>query len=260
MATIRERRPGVWESGSSPVAGLTASPRRPLAHRPRRQAGRPTSRRLAGRGSAPSAGRDLSELLDEWVVQNLATWAPASARDQESRVRSIKRDTIRVDAAGPAVRWATWSAGTQGSASGGRATLASRTLTAVRAVSAEAQRWGWVFSQNVAVAVPGLGAAKRAPSEAMLAGRGARRHLLLLLRTHPAAALRPSAWLCETGARRAEALALAVGRCSDLRPLTIDWAAEIVRVPGSGLLKDGYAATKTVKLPWRWRSTMTRWR
>ena len=44
--------------------------------------------------SAPSGGRTVSDVLDAWVEQNLDTWAPSSARDQQSRVRGIKKDPI----------------------------------------------------------------------------------------------------------------------------------------------------------------------
>ena len=36
----------------------------------------------------------MSDVLDAWVKQNLDTWAPSSARDQQSRVRGIKKDPI----------------------------------------------------------------------------------------------------------------------------------------------------------------------
>ena len=85
---------GCGRSGSSPVAGLTASPRRPRA-RCAAASGTPSESPPRWTWVArPRRAATSSELLDEWVVQNLATWAPASARDQESRVRSIKRDAI----------------------------------------------------------------------------------------------------------------------------------------------------------------------
>jgi hypothetical protein len=43
----------------------------------------------AGPGRAAPAGRLVSDVLDAWVQQNLDTWAPSSARDQQSRVRGI---------------------------------------------------------------------------------------------------------------------------------------------------------------------------
>ena len=47
-----------------------------------------------GAGSASPADRKVSDVLDAWVDQNLDTWAPVSARDQQSRVRSIMKDKI----------------------------------------------------------------------------------------------------------------------------------------------------------------------
>ncbi len=47
-----------------------------------------------GPGRATPAGRSVSDVLDAWVEQNIDTWAPSSARDQQSRVRSIKQDQI----------------------------------------------------------------------------------------------------------------------------------------------------------------------
>ena len=32
-------------------------------------------------GTAKPAGRSVGEVLDEWVKQNIDTWAPSSARD-----------------------------------------------------------------------------------------------------------------------------------------------------------------------------------
>ena len=49
-------------------------------------------------GRAPSAGRDLSELLDEWVVQNLATWAPASDAPTPAAPRGAQTAGVAGDA------------------------------------------------------------------------------------------------------------------------------------------------------------------
>jgi DNA-binding transcriptional regulator YhcF (GntR family) len=48
----------------------------------------------AGAGSASPAGRNVSEVLDAWVDQNLDPSAAAPSRDQQSRVRSTKQDKI----------------------------------------------------------------------------------------------------------------------------------------------------------------------
>ncbi len=239
MATIRERRPGVWEvrvfTGRGPDGKPTQTSRTVSG-------GKRDAQRVAASldvGRAPSAGRDLSELLDEWVMQNLATWAPASARDQESRVRSIKRDGI---ASVPLARLSVadlerWHARLRkrGMGDAGIKNLHS----VVRAALAQAQRWGWV-TQNVA-SLTRVRAAKRPPREAMTLDEV---HAVI----SAAAEIDPAAVLAfrlaaVTGARRAELAAL---RWTDARQghLTIDSAAEIVRSPGSATeVRD--AATKT---------------
>jgi hypothetical protein len=47
-----------------------------------------------GKSRARSAGRLMGDVLDAWVSQSLGTWAPSSARDQQSRVKTIKADAI----------------------------------------------------------------------------------------------------------------------------------------------------------------------
>jgi integrase len=94
VATIRERRPGVWE-----VRAFTG----------RDERGRPTqvsrtvhgTKRDAQRIAAeltlrPSnaARRTVADLFDLWVEHNEATWAPASRRDQTSRAALVKTDPI----------------------------------------------------------------------------------------------------------------------------------------------------------------------
>jgi integrase len=91
----------------------------------------------------------VSDVLDAWVEQNLDTWAPSSARDQQSRVRSIRKDQIaRVPLARLSVvdveRW--------------HSRLRRRGMLdagirnqhgVLRAALSQAERWGWV-STNVA--------------------------------------------------------------------------------------------------------------
>ena len=63
-------------------------------HGGKREAQRVAAALEAGSGRAVPAGRRVSNVLDAWVAQNLDTWAPSSARDQQSRVRSIEKDQI----------------------------------------------------------------------------------------------------------------------------------------------------------------------
>lgn len=89
------------------------------------------------------------DVRDAWVAQNLDTRAPSSARDQQSRVRSIKKDQIaRLPLArlmvGDVERWHTRLC------QAGMADAGIKNQHGVlRAALAQAMRWGWV-SNNVA--------------------------------------------------------------------------------------------------------------
>ncbi len=118
MATIRERRPGVWEVRVFTGADARG---RPTQMSRTVRGGKRDAQKLAAQletnaGDAKPAGRLVADVLDEWVKQNLDTWAPSSARDQQSRVRSIKKDPIaRLSlsrlSVGDVERWHTASAG-----------------------------------------------------------------------------------------------------------------------------------------------------
>jgi hypothetical protein len=161
VATIRERRPGVWEVRV--FTGRDASGRPTQTSRTVRGGKRDAQHVAASLevGRAPAAGRLVSDLLEEWVAQNLATWSPASTRDQEGRVRSIKTDAI---ASVPLARLSVrkldlWHARLRrrGMGDAGVKNLHS----VLRAALAQAQRWGWV-SQNVA-SVARVRSGKRPP-------------------------------------------------------------------------------------------------
>jgi site-specific recombinase XerD len=93
---MREKQPGVWEVRV--LTGTDARGKRTQMSRTvrggKRDAERLAASLEAGPGSASPAGRKASNVLDAWIDQNLDTWAPASARDQQSRVRSIMKDKI----------------------------------------------------------------------------------------------------------------------------------------------------------------------
>src|SRR3954452_19188503 len=96
MATIREKRPGVWEvrvfTGRGPDGKPTQTSR--TVRGGKREARRVANDlELAGNRSAP-AGRTVGDALDAWIAQSLPTWAASSARDQQSRVRAVKHDPI----------------------------------------------------------------------------------------------------------------------------------------------------------------------
>mgnify|MGYP000973372623 FL=1 len=151
MATIREKRPGVWE-----VRVFTGSDARGRPTQMSRtvRGGKRDAQRLAAQlessgGKAKPAGRSVSDVLDEWVKQNIDTWAPSSARDQQSRVKSLKKDQIaRLPLARLTVadieRWHT-RLRTAGMADAG----IKNQHGVLRAALSQAVRWGWV-SSNVA--------------------------------------------------------------------------------------------------------------
>ena len=93
---MRERRPGVWEIGVFTCTDARGRPTQlsETVHGGKREAQRVAAEMEAGSSRAAPSGRSVSDVLDAWVAQNLDTWAPCSARDQQSRVRGIKKDPI----------------------------------------------------------------------------------------------------------------------------------------------------------------------
>ena len=101
-----------------------------------------------GPAAPSSGGRTVSDVLDAWVEQNLDTWAPSSARDQQSRVRGIKKDQIaRLPLArlsvGDVERWHT-----RLRRDGMRDAGIKNQHGVLRAALAQAVRWGWVEHQR----------------------------------------------------------------------------------------------------------------
>ena len=96
MATLREKRPGVWEVRVFTGSDAHGRPKQlsRTVHGGKRDALTLAAELEVGPGRASPAGRAVSDVLDAWVEQKLDTWAPSSARDQQSRVRSIKKDQI----------------------------------------------------------------------------------------------------------------------------------------------------------------------
>ena len=241
MATLREKRPGVWEvrvfTGSDAHGRPTQLSR--TVHGGKRDALKLAAELEVGPGRASPAGRAVTDVLDAWVEQNLDTWAPSSARDQQSRVRSIKKDQIsRLPLArlsvGDVERWHTRmrKAGLQDAG--------IKNLHGVlRAALSQAERWGWV-SNNVA----GIARLKSSKTQqrSVMSLDDVRAVMTAAATIDPAAvlALRIAA---VTGARRAELAALQWTEVVDGQ-LTIDSAIEFVkRGDGSPEMRD--AATKT---------------
>jgi integrase len=231
MATMRERRPNVWEVRVFTGTGRDGRPTQlsKTVHGGKREAQRVAAEMEAGSARAAPGGRSVSDVLDAWVAQNLDTWAPSSARDQQSRVRSLKKDPIaKVPLArlsvGDVERWHTRLR----QAGMGDAGVKNQ-HGVLRAALAQAVRWGWI-NRNVA------GMAR------LRSTKQKRRAVMTLDSIDPAAALMLRV-AAVSGARRAELAAL---RWDDLHDglLTIDSAIEIVS-SGDGVREFRDAATKT---------------
>jgi integrase len=241
MATLREKQPGVWEVRV--FTGRNARGRPTQLSRTvrggKREALRVAAQLEVGPGRSSPAGRNVSDVLDAWVEQNLDTWAPSSARDQQSRVRSVKKDQIsRLPLARLTVadveRWHTRMR------KSGYKDAGIRNLHGVlRAALSQAERWGWA-NNNVA-AMARLRSSKTKQRSVMTVG-DVRAVMAAASTIDPAAAL-AFRIAAVTGARRAELAAL---RWTDEidGQLTIDSSIEVVaRGDGAPQLRD--AATKT---------------
>ena len=192
-----------------------------------------------GPGPASPGVRTVSDVLDAWVQQNLDTWAPSSARDQQSRVLGIKKDQIAwlplarlsVD---DVERWHT-----RMRRDGVRDAGVKNQHGVLRAALAQAVRWGWASTNMASMA-------------RLRSTKTSRRTVMTLDEVRAvmtaAASIDPAAALmlriaAVSGARRAELAAL---QWTDLRDgmLTIDSAIEIVSsTDGNRVFRD--AATKT---------------
>lgn len=244
MATLREKRPGVWEvrvfTGADERGRPTQVSR--TVYGTKRDARRVAAELESGPGRASGGGRTVADVLDAWVDQNGPTWAPSSARDQRSRVRSIQADRIasitlaRLSVA-DVERW--------------HARLRARGMQdagirnqhgVLRAALAQAMRWGWVHT-NVASSAR-LRSARTAVRDVMSVD-DVRAVIAAAAEIDEAAglALRLAA---VAGARRAELAAL---RWRDERDglLTIDSAIEVLR-DGEAARELRDAPTKTANV------------
>jgi integrase len=244
VATLREKRPGVWEVRVFTGTGERGRPTQVsrTVHGGKRDAQRVAAELESGPGRASGAGRTVADVLDAWVEQNLPTWAPSSARDQRSRVRSIKADRIagtslaRLSVA-DVERWHT-----RLRAAGMQDAGIRNQHGVLRAALAQAMRWGWVHT-NVASSAR-LRSARTAVRD-VLSVDDLRAVIAAATAIDDAAglALRLAA---VAGARRAELAAL---RWTDERDgmLTIDSAVEVLRDGDGGReLRD--APTKTANV------------
>src|SRR5207248_774461 len=94
VATIRQKRPGVWEVRVFTGRGADGRPTQVI--RSVRGSKREAERVAADLMMRPSsaATKTVGQLLDDWYALNLPSWAPSTARDQASRVKAIKSDPI----------------------------------------------------------------------------------------------------------------------------------------------------------------------
>jgi integrase len=239
VATIRERKPGVWEIRAFTGRGADGSPTQ--VSRTVRGTKKDALRVVAELTIAPAgraAGRSVSDVLEAWVRKHDATWAPASRRDQLSRVARINADRIaRVSVARLTIEDVErWHARLRDS---GLADVSIRNLHGVlRAALTQAVRWGWV-TRNVA-SLAELSSRKIAPRGVMSAS-DVRRVIAVgdEIGADVGLMLRLAA---VTGARRSELAALQWTDVAD-GVLTVDSAIETDRRSGRTVLSD--APTKT---------------
>ena len=95
MATLRERKPGVWEVRV--FVGNDARGRPKQVSRTVRGTKRAAQRVAAELTVAPPAasdGRTVADALDAWIETHTPTWAASTVRDQTSRASLVKADKI----------------------------------------------------------------------------------------------------------------------------------------------------------------------
>ena len=240
MATLREKKPGAWEvrvfTGTDDRGRPTQISR---TVRGKRDAQRLAASLEVGPGSASAAGRDVADVLDAWIDQNLDTWVPSSARDQQSRVRSIKQDKIaEISIAQLSIadveRWHSRlrRAGLQDAGIHNQHGALSAALN-------QAVRWGWACQDVASLAQRKT---SKKPPRGVMSLDDVRAAIASAAEFDPAAAL-ALRLAAMTGARRAELAALRWTEVDD-GILTIDSAIEVIRHPGEPReLRD--APTKT---------------
>ena len=239
MATLRERKPGVWEIRV--FTGRDSSGRPTQISRTVRGTKREAQRVAATLESRPpsnAAGRTVTDVLTAWRDVNQPVWAESTRRDYESRIARIESDPL---AAMPVARLGVadverWHARMRKTGVGEAAIRCRHSV--LRAALAQALRWEWMGSNPASQAV--LRQPKRQPRDAMTAD-DVRAAIAAARDLDPAAgvALRLAA---VAGLRRAELAAL---QWTDLagNQLTIDSSATIVRRDGESWVED--VATKT---------------
>jgi len=156
MASLREKRPGVWEVRV--FAGRDPSGRVTHVSRTVRGGKRDAQRigRELEKAPARSGGRSVADVLDAWFEAKEPGWAPYSARDHAARIKQLNKDPIT---AMPVARLGVvdvdgWMARKR-KAGTGEASIRCQ-LQTLRAALQQGLRWGWL-SANPAALVQGPG-------------------------------------------------------------------------------------------------------
>lgn len=227
MATVRERKPGVWEVRV--FTGRDAYGRPTQVSRTVRGGKRDAQRvaaQLEARPPSNAAGRTVADVLAAWREVNSDVWSEATRRDYEGRAERVAEDAIgRIAVArlgvGDVERWHA----RMRRARVGEAAIRGR-HSVLRAALAQAVRWGWV-AVNVGSAAR-LRHSKQTPRAAMTADQ-VRAVIAAARAIDPSAAL-ALRLAAVAGARRAELAAL---QWDDLdvaaSRLTIDSSVEVIR-------------------------------
>jgi integrase len=238
MATIRERRPGVWEVRA--FAGRDQNGRPVQTSRTVRGTKKDALRVAAEMSLLPSTASvvrvTVAQMLDLWEEHEEPTWAPSTIQVQRSRVRTVKSDRIasvlvsRLSAV-EVDRWHSRLA-RQGAGEGS----IKNQHAVLRAAMTLAVRWGWVPANVVAVARL---AKRKTQPRGSLRNDEVRLVLAVANRMTQAKVLEPQAAMAlrlaaVTGARRSE---LAAMRWEDFHfdgvgtgRITIDSSIAIIRV------------------------------
>jgi integrase/predicted nucleotidyltransferase len=239
VATVRERKPGVWEIRV--FTGRDASGRPTQISKTVRGTKREAQRVAATLESRPpsnAAGRTVTDVLTAWRDVNQPVWAESTRRDYESRIAHIEADQI---AEMPVARLRVadverWHARMRKTGVGEAAIRGRHSV--LRAALTQALRWELVGSNPASQAI--LRQPKRAPRDAMTPA-DVRAVITSARELDPAAgvALRLAA---VGGLRRAELAAL---QWSDVdgNQLAIDSSACVFRNGGESHVED--VATKT---------------
>ena len=205
MATIRERKPGVWE-----VRGYTGND----------HVGRPTQVSRTVRGTKKDAkllaaeltvkparnagGRKLQQLLEEWIDIKTPSWADLTIRDQTGRAHQVASDQIgRMSVASIGVSDVDrWVARLRKAGVGEGAIRNQHTV--LRSALQQAVRWEWIAT-NPAASAPIESPTRQ--QQRTLTNEEVRTVIAAAVEVHE---LAPLAFRlgAETGARRSELAAL----------------------------------------------------